>query len=238
MVLACQDVSPPAPFRSHNAYRRANMTFIPTPGVLRVRTKIVWNNINIGNRFFVQYGSGGGGATAGDISAFAAAFESAYHTRFLPYLPTSVSLQEVIVEDQTSDTGASASWSGTVAGTGGSAQTIDSAVCGVVSWGIARRYRGGKPRTYIGPLSSEMIDQNTLASGKAAALATSALAFQSDIGSMSQPSIGSPVLGTVSYYLNKVKRTNGYFEQFTNVRVNQRLGTQRRRLGKLQAYAV
>lgn len=214
------------------------MTFIPTPGVLRVRVKSVWNNISCGNRFFVQYGSGAGGASAADLSAFAAAFESAYHTRFGPFLASNTKLTEVVVEDQTSDTAPSASWSGSVAMTGATADPINSATCAVVSWGLGRRYRGGKPRTYLGPVAGGIENTNNFTATECVTIATAAVNFQTDVGGMGQPTIDLPVLGAVSYTNNKAKRSVGLFEPFTNVRVNQRMGTQRRRLGKLQAYSV
>lgn len=205
--------------------------------IIRVRTKGVANGVSVGNRFFVGYG-GPGGPTAGDLSTFAAAFEAAFMNRFGSFIHNEFTLEQVIAEDLLSDTANSASWSGTVAGTAAGDMGAQGQ-CYVISWGIARRYRGGKPRTYIGPVSVNDVPVNNFFTvAKAQALATAAVAFQTDIGGMGNTTIDAPQLGVASHWLAKAMRPTPVFEPFTNVRVNQRPGFQRRRNGKLQAYQV
>jgi hypothetical protein len=112
--------------------------------------------------------------------------------------------------------------------------------CAVASWQIARRLRGGHPRTYFaGVVQSQM---NTMpgvtftTAGQSAWLS----AMQNFLTRFNAISIGTPlfVLGALSYYDKAVNptpphlRTTPVFFPFQSVKMHPRLDSQRRRLGK------
>jgi len=63
-------------------------------------------------------------------------------------------------------------------------------------------------------------------------LKTAATGFRTAINALTQGTITSTVLGMVSFTTGGVARTPAVFYAFTGATVHQRLGTQRRRLGK------
>jgi len=78
---------------------------------------------------------------------------NSYNTNMMSQFPTNVTLRSVQAIDLTSSTGGVAIFASTGAGTGGS--NIGAAQnCVLVSHKIARRYRGGHPRTYFPSPSS------------------------------------------------------------------------------------
>lgn len=124
------------------------MPALPSPGnVLRVQLNIgIGASIEAGSRFFVSYSGGTPNTT--DLNTLSTDIADAWETAFAAEVCSSEALHGVICTDLSSDTGAEGLWSGTKSGSSGGTQ-LSSSVCVVVNHEIDRRYRGGRPRTYL-----------------------------------------------------------------------------------------
>lgn len=111
----------------------------------------VGTDLNMVNRFYQKYSAVGplGGA---DATTWAAAASAAWAAHLAPSHNTDVTLESVTIEDLSSDTGAVGV--STTSHSGGDSDPILSAGAAlVISQKIARRYRGGHPRQYLGGFS-------------------------------------------------------------------------------------
>lgn len=200
------------------------------PGVAKVIVK--QNNASqaIYNIFHVD-GGPGTGWTATELNSLAAAVRSAWVTNVLPLQSTLLQLQDVTAIDLASDTGASGIATGTNAGTATGIQLPNNvAVCW--SWGIARRYRGGHPRTYIcGMTSTHVSNPTTMVTTYRSSHATAAAAFRTAVNAVTT-SAGSAKLACVHYYRAKVLLETPLVSTINSVSVDDRFDSQRRRLGR------
>jgi hypothetical protein len=96
------------------------------------------------NLYFLY--SGGPPAVA-DCEAFAASTATIWSSVFAPLANEDILLTQVTVTDITSPTSSRGIYSGSLAGTRAGAK-LGAAVCALSNYTIARRYRGGKPRSY------------------------------------------------------------------------------------------
>jgi hypothetical protein len=121
---------------------------LPTPGsVLRVTIEAGdAGDVEAGSRFFLKYTSGA--PSSADLTTLAGDISAAWGTHIASLVSTAESLHGVTIVDLSSDVGNEGIWTGTVAGTR-SGGFIPSSACAVVNHTIARRYRGGRPRTYL-----------------------------------------------------------------------------------------
>lgn len=174
--------------------------------------------------------------TAAELVTLAGAAQSRWGARFSPFMNiTSNVIQAVATLIDGSET-QGISTTPPVQGTGASGDMPDNtAAC--ISWPIGVAYRGGHPRSYLFGLDRSVLDSgpstNKLSTASAAAIATAGTNFITDLAGTS---IGgsSVVIGTVSYVRAKAPRvTPVFFAYGAAVRVNTRLASQRRRLGKL-----
>lgn len=133
---------------------------LPSPGaIVRVEFKIgTGATIEAGSRFFISYS--GGPPAAGDLTTFAGEIEVGWTETLAAVTNNAESLHGVICTDLASDVGAEGSWSGSEAGTLGSSAQLPANASLVVNHTIPRRYRGGRPRTYLrcGDVSSLATD--------------------------------------------------------------------------------
>jgi hypothetical protein len=121
---------------------------IPPGPVIRVQFNTGTNaSIEAGSRFFISYT--GAAPTGGDLTTFSADVAAAWGTHINPLVDTTEALHGVICTDLATSSGAVGEWAGTIAGglTGGA--PLPANICAVVNHGIGRRYRGGRPRTYL-----------------------------------------------------------------------------------------
>lgn len=118
----------------------------PAPDVVRVDFEFdLGGTIRAGIRQYWSFS--GGPPTVANLNTLATSISGAFASDLAGLMSTDFSLIKVVVTDLTSDTAAEGSWTGSVAGANsGSSPTIDTSV--LQSFTIARRYRGGKPRTY------------------------------------------------------------------------------------------
>lgn len=124
------------------------MTAVPLPQSPAMRVRLIYTQADTqfaGSRFFL--GFSGGTATTADLNTLAGDIAAQWNTNIAPQVSNQFSLTEVDILDLTTDTGNSGTWTGTHTGalTG---STIPSQVAVNCEFGIARRYRGGKPRMY------------------------------------------------------------------------------------------
>lgn len=102
-------------------------------------------NTDIVTRFYIRYS--GSAPSPADLDTFAADVKSAWQANIAGDVNSELSLIRVECTDLSTLTSAVGLWTGVQAGTAtGVPVPVDSAV--VVSYTIARRYRGGHPRGY------------------------------------------------------------------------------------------
>jgi len=188
------------------------MTLPPLPDVPCVRVNMGFTDAlgnKMGVRFFLSYS--GSAPTGGDCTTLASDISSTFSSDIKGLVNSSVSLTEVDVLDIASYSGASGQWTGSIAGTlAGTAQPIQCAYN--VEYGIARRYRGGKPRGYW-PFGddSTIADQSHWTNGFNTSVFNDTTAFFSDVGALSVGSMGTLAHVNLSYYhgFHNVTNTSG-----------------------------
>lgn len=103
-----------------------------------------------------------------------------------------------------------------------------------VSWSIAARYRGGKPRWYLPGANAGMvaaIGSSTITTAVANSIATKMNTLEASFNA-SAPGTHDVILGTISHYTNYTIRPTPLFRAFGTAKVHTRLDSQRRRSGK------
>src|SRR5215469_1356657 len=124
----------------------------PVANVCRIRFTFTWgSNTNIACNLHAKYAGGGGpagGLTNSDANSIAAAAYFAWAGNIIAEQPTDLTLTACTVTDLASTTGGQAVHTQTQAG-GRAGPFMDGSTCVLVNHHIQRRYRGGKPRTYI-----------------------------------------------------------------------------------------
>jgi hypothetical protein len=177
------------------------MADVPLPDVPCVRVRLIYtqtDNFLGGSRFYLSYsGSAPTGANCATLASDIAGF---WNTRMSPYYTTNWALTEIDVLDIATDSGLSGQWSGSHAGANAGTQLTANASLDV-EFGIARRYRGGKPRMFCPPAShAELADPGhwgpTTATNHAIALGN----MMGDIEGLSIGSMGTLAHVNLSYY--------------------------------------
>lgn len=118
----------------------------PVPNVMRV--DFIWStagDLDVMNRLFFLYT--GGAPTPTDCVSFASSIYSAMATEFAEW-GSDVDLTNVIVTDLSILSGSQGEQSSSTAG-GKIADHQAASISLLVNYHITRRYRGGKPRTYL-----------------------------------------------------------------------------------------
>jgi len=199
-------------------------------------------SIDAGSRFFLKYSGGPPNST--DLNTLASDVASEWGSNLATYTYQNEHLISVVCTDLSSTTGAQGTWTGSNAGTAGGNQ-LPAGVCAVVNHEIARRYRGGRPRTYLrigvdGDMSgtnqwSQAAIGNFLAAWEAwiaAILAVSGLSITLDDDVNISYYEGFTVFTTPSGRARNIPtlRTTPVVDLITSSTVAAKLGSQRRRL--------
>lgn len=170
--------------------------------------------------------------SAAALNAFTSALLTAWGTQFSPLMGTDCSVLLATAIDLSSTSGASGQTSNTTAGvrTGG---RVPSSSAVVVSKSIARRYRGGHPRSYIqAGTFTDLDDSAHWSTGLTVAVDGAYDAVRVAVtGQVS----GGCTLGnevTVSYFTALAPRAVPLVEPVTGHTTRTHIGTQRRRLGR------
>lgn len=183
------------------------MTPVPLPDVPCVRVRLIYNEgapAESGNRFYLSYtGSAPSGANcatlAGDVAA-------AFATDLAPLIDGTYALEEVDVLDIATDSGLSGQWTGSHAG-GKTGASLSANAATNVEFGIARRYRGGKPRFYLPPSTSP--DLTSVTHWSSTFVGDVSTGVASFFAALEALSVGS--MGTLQHV------NLSYFKGFTNV---------------------
>lgn len=125
------------------------MTPVPLPDVPCVRVRLIYSDtgsLEAGNRFYLAYS--GSAPTGANCATLASDIATEWATALAPAVNGGASLIEVDVLDIATDSGLSGQWTGSHPGTRAGTD-LPLQVATNVEFGIARRYRGGKPRMYL-----------------------------------------------------------------------------------------
>jgi hypothetical protein len=158
--------------------------------------------------------------------------EAVYKAQFGPCLGSSYSGDIVQAVDLTNVAGLSAEVANTTTGSGGTNTAMPQSIAACVSWKIIRHYRGGHPRTYLGPLPAAAIESpTTLAAAFVTKMQTNSQAFLTAIWAWSTGGANNVELVTVHRQYAKQKLNIPLVSKITGRTVDTRIDSQRRRLG-------
>jgi hypothetical protein len=207
----------------------------PVADVFRWEMLGTYEDAHWANVFHVGY-SFTGVPTQTDIDNVNEALKDVFDTNITALMTAACASTQSILTDLTSSTGLRSEVTETVAGSVTTGNQLPASMAIGVSWPIARRYRGGHPRsyfvastdTYARAASSKLISTGGIASWEAGALGL----FSGVPGAVSGAYL-SLALGAVSYRTANAPRVTPLWEPFTGTGVvHPRFDTQRRRLGK------
>lgn len=217
---------------------------LPSPGrVLKVDFTISdSSSIQASSRFFLEYTGGPPNTT--DLNTLSTAVAAAWVSNMATYTHSSDHLVAVEITDLLSPTGAVGTWTGSDAGTSGGNQ-LTASVCAVINHAISRRYRGGRPRTYVRMgASTNLTGQNEWNPTAITNFKAAWQAWVAAILATTGLSITLTNVVNVSYYAGftvftspsgrarniPTPRVTPLLDNITNSSVSPKLGSQRRRL--------
>ena len=205
---------------------------LPASKIARCVFRGTANATNIVNVFHISKDQTDvGGFSQAEIDALANAIAPIWTARLMPQLGAAYAAKEVVCTDLTSNFGVVGVKTMTGTGTG-SSTNVPNSTCACITWKIAKHYRGGHPRTYLGPPATASISTGTtLAASFVTALTTGAQGFLADVNALSVA--GSPyALVALHRTENSAQLNPPEFSPITGAVVDDRIDTQRRRLGK------
>lgn len=179
------------------------------PSVIRIQFEYVTvGSLRAGNRIYFRYS--GGPPSPANLNTLSTDVSTAFGTDLASLMVVGYALTDVVCTDLTSDTSAEGSWSGSVEGTrsgsGGDASVNDAVNH---AFQIARRYRGGKPKTFwpFG-VASDYVNPATWDNAFVAAVAAGWTSFEAAL--LALTGIGCTLTAhvNVSYYSGFAVSTN------------------------------
>lgn len=177
------------------------MTLPPLPDVSCVRVGLDFtqnDGAKGGSRFFLSYS--GSAPTGANCTTLAGDVASQWATDAAPWINETWALTEVDVLDIATRSGLSGQWTGSNAGSRSGTPIIAQAA-GDIEFGIARRYRGGKPRMYGPPgVTSDQASNSTWVSGYVSGLSAYAAAFFAALEALTIGAMGTLQHVNLSYY--------------------------------------
>jgi len=151
-----------------------------------------------GNRFYISYS--GTAPSGGDCTTLANDIAGAWNTWLAGNVNSNFALEEVDVIDIATRSGASSTISTFHAGTRTPADMLIAAAMNV-EFGIARRYRGGKPRIYLPPGGGgDLVDNAHWSSTFVANTNTNVAGFFSAIEALTVGAMGTLQHVNLSYF--------------------------------------
>lgn len=180
---------------------------LPASPCLRVKLDYTFTASQLGgSRFYLSYA--GAAPTAGNCVTLAGDIADAWNTNLAPLAGTNAALTRVDVLDIASLTGASGEWNGSHPGTRSGAN-LPLQVSMNVEFGIARRYRGGKPRMFLPPgVTGDMVDDGHWDSSFQTAAQAGVAAFFTAVEALSVGAVGALGHVNLSYYQGFKNITN------------------------------
>lgn len=166
------------------------------------------------------------------IPTFATDMYGIFQTTLLEQMSVDAILQECLVTYYDGAGNPQGSISAAHAGSNATA-ALTAQVSTVLSWKIPASWRGGKPRTYVaGGAGGNIATTSTWSDGYVASMLTSAASFLAGVNAVTLTGVTQVRLGTVSFQHAGAWRTPPVLFEYVGVGVQQRICTQRRRLGK------
>ena len=173
-----------------------------------------------------------------DLTTLATTINTSWGTNIKPTQHTTTIMNSVVVTDISSRTGAVASVTSPVQ-TGSLPNPLQNNVAYAVGWIIARRYRGGHPRTYHTGLSqTQMADTRLLTTTARSTILSAWSSLKGSIENSPPATLPGLRLCNVSYYHGKnsdgtpALRPSPLVDVITGVKGDSRVDSQRRRLGR------
>jgi hypothetical protein len=169
-----------------------------------------------------------------DLQSIVDSISGLWNTDIAPQVPSGVSLSEVQAVWKTTGGVETVAQNSTVrTGTLSATLVQDASACFVVNWHLSAFYRGGHPHTFMpGVYTAAVSNGSDLNSSYQAALQTAWLAFLNGVNALTHGAITQTLLGTVSFASGKNWRTPPIFRPYTGVSIGNKIGTQRRRIGR------
>lgn len=189
---------------------------LPSPGQV-VEIKLVGNlgsDADLLNRLFMSYT--GSPPAVGDLLTFSNAIATAWQSDLASLISSDYTLENVVVTDLSSDTGATANTTPAYAGTDSSGCNAGTAL--VVKLEIARRYRGGHPRKYLGGISNAHVtaDQKWNAT-YLDSMDAGWTSFSGDIVAATPSGMGTGAMVNVSWFSGFTAVENPITHRYRNV---------------------
>jgi hypothetical protein len=194
------------------------------------------------NRLFFSYTNGP--PTVAQLTSWSSTLATAWGTNIAAAMPAASSLTRITMTDLSSVLGAVYDETVSVPGTGGGT-ALPANVCMVFDFKIARRYRGGKPRSYLSGLPESILaDPQTWVGSQLTAYTNAWQAFINAVISGVPSALSPSAHINVSYYFGFTVVTNPVTGRARNVpklrttplsdvvigiKGNPRVGSQRRR---------
>jgi hypothetical protein len=200
------------------------------PGIIKVALDGVFNDTHWTNIFHMKYV--GGPPDSEDLVLFDTAQGATMVRPWNHQMHTESTITSVTYTDLTSPTAAVAIVSKDVAGTvDGSG--LPANVSALINFPVARRYRGGHSRMYMGGMGqNSTLDQNAWQSSFITNMNNDFAAFIAGLNGYSGTGLYSITVGQLSYYESGTLRDAPLFDPWLAADTQPRICTQRRRLGK------
>jgi hypothetical protein len=169
-----------------------------------------------------------------DVDSIVTSVQAAYKTRFAPLQSSLVTYslaQGIFFVPGGGEIISSIPMSG--GGSAGATNELTNQTAIVLSWLSGVYWRGGKPRTYIGGmLAGQLLNSYELSAAVVTAAQGDGASFITDLNALTHGAITSCTFGFVSFSTGNAPRPSPVFYSITGCKVHERVGTQRRRLGK------
>lgn len=202
----------------------------PVPSVVKFACRGTFGTATWVNLFHARYF----GATplTADYNAMATAIGTRLNTDFYTQLSTGWALTGIDWVDLSSETSPQGTQAHAAAGDVAGA-TAGAGVACCVSWKIARRYRGGHPRTYFGGIvAANLATTKTFQPTFVTNMQNGALAFRTALNAVTfSAGAGQWRLVCVHYYRNNALLVSPIVDDLTGAAVGSRIDSMRRRLG-------
>jgi hypothetical protein len=207
------------------------VTLPPVPGVVKTVVQGAINNIPVNNIFYWLMDTTAG-ITDAQALQVATGVHNAYKTNMLPRFTNFYTQIQTTAQDLTTVSGGQGIFALSTAGSNGT-QEIASSTCHLVSHKIARRYRGGHPRTYFPPAAGLALNDPqhwTAADVNGFQLAYNAFVAAAISSTVTGNTIDQHV--SVSYHSGRVVRPVPVIDIIKSSVCETMVATQRRRIGR------
>lgn len=206
-------------------------TFVPVPGVVKTVVEGNINGVSCNNIFYWLMDDLAGLDNAQALQVATAVHQS-YSSHLLAWITSAYTLKQTTSEDLTSASGGTSAFASSASGSFG-AQEIAASTATLVTHKIARRYRGGHPRTYLPPFSGlALADPQHWTSANTNGLQTAWGAFVTAVvaATVTGNTISQHV--SVSFHSGGAPRAVPLVDPIASSVVELMVATQRRRIGR------